>query len=105
MMKPGHEIGRQDVIIAVDQTGTAGADTMTGTGEAMDHLKGLDGDDIFISTGGGDTYDGGDGVDTVSYADAPGVAAFGRIIDIALLPEKLQGVHVDLEKAVGRQLG
>lgn len=51
-------------------TGGNGADILTGT-SADDSFFGLGGDDIMLASEGADAYDGGAGVDTVSYAQAP----------------------------------
>jgi len=52
----------------VNLTGSANADTLSGTG-GNDHLYGGAGDDILVAHGGYDTLDGGAGIDLLSYAD------------------------------------
>ncbi|WP_166362084.1 calcium-binding protein [Pseudomonas akapageensis] len=47
------------------QTGTAGADTLTGLAGYADTLNGLDGDDVLNGLGGDDLLDGGQGADVL----------------------------------------
>jgi Ca2+-binding RTX toxin-like protein len=58
-------------------TGTAGADTLTGTnvdtqsgniGSGSDTISALDGDDLIIASTGRDTIDGGAGTDTLDFS-------------------------------------
>ena len=50
-------------------TGNASANTLTG-GAGDDSLSGAGGDDLLVGLGGNNSFDGGIGIDTVSYAGA-----------------------------------
>jgi Ca2+-binding RTX toxin-like protein len=97
--------------------GGLGDDTLVGSGgdnvidgrQGNDTIFGLGGNDTFVGLGNGagfpngaDNMFGGDGFDTVSYADRPsGVVV--RLDDVAFdgQPTENDNVHSDIEKVIG----
>ena len=64
----GHIVFGGDFTGSVDQVGNAGANTLTGTGDA-DVLLGAQGNDILIGNGGADVLYGGEGDDEIRVSD------------------------------------
>ena len=65
--------GDTDTLVSIENVlGSNVADTLTDKSGTANTLLGLNGDDIFFShnnnTGGTDTYDGGNGTDTIDYS-------------------------------------
>jgi len=77
-----------------DVTGSIFGDTLTGSA-ADNRLEGADGNDSFISTRGGDTLDGGAGVDSVVYALARAAYTLQRPNDAAYAIEKPASAGTD----------
>ncbi len=79
-------------------TGSKHADTLKGN-TGYNVIKGLAGDDWIIATIGGDLYEGGEGFDTLDFADftASGVT----ITSTAFSGTGLTGTHTGMEHFVG----
>jgi Ca2+-binding RTX toxin-like protein len=86
-------------------TGGSGADSLIGSddvgnvlrgGEGNDYLEGRGGDDVLIGGQGADRLVGGDGIDTASYADNFGVQVSlltGRSNELGPLADTLTGIE------------
>ena len=63
-----------DTLISIENViGSSGADILSGIQGTVNTLLGKDGNDLFYGSFDGDTLDGGNGIDTVDYANASGI--------------------------------
>lgn len=94
--------GQSKILIAVESaTGSAYSDTFFGN-TAENVLRGLAGNDLFYSsTGGRERYDGGTGIDTVSYASA--TAGISASVQVGTAGDAAGDVCVAIENLTGSQ--
>lgn len=82
-------------------TGSAFADTLRG-GSGFEELRGLTGDDVFLfSPGGREHYDGGHGIDTVSYAGAGAAVEVSLLVGRGLRGDAALDFYTAIERVIG----